>query len=452
MKKLLLSTFAILTGIALSAQVSVWDGSYEPFDSIHAGSVDDPILIENAAQLAYMSKMSFCGADLKYWKLTVDIDLDNLEWNPIGHIDFSNCPEFDGYFDGDNHSIYNVSHSLFYYTYNGYIKNISVRNSDVNIQNRHGDFGVVAPHVPLIENCHNYGNITIDGTYYSSIGGVAGYCDTIINCSNHGTITVVGENSGYLYVGGVAGEAFFADMVYNSGDLHVEAPDFNNCRVGGVCAMIYNTVSNSYNIANVDVNDNDSYVGGIAGDIKFYTASPYHDNISINNCYNAGNINAINPGGILAKTDYNNVVINVGNSYYINSIQSINGYGTPKSESEMKSAAFVSLLNNGGDVYAFDELGTNNGYPIFAQYYAIDENETDNGLAVFPNPTSGIITINSESLAHVEVVNIFGQTVIKEHCSGGNITIDLAEQPAGIYFLNLTDDKGKMSVKKVMKE
>ena len=32
--------------------LSVWDGSVEPWDTIHAGTANDPILIENAAQLA----------------------------------------------------------------------------------------------------------------------------------------------------------------------------------------------------------------------------------------------------------------------------------------------------------------------------------------------------------------------------------------------------------------
>ena len=92
MKKHLLAIIITLIGIALNAQVSVWDGSYDPYDTIHAGTEDDPILIENAAQLAYMSQLIYCSQDPKYYKLTTDIDIDHKPWCPIGN-NGTSCPE-----------------------------------------------------------------------------------------------------------------------------------------------------------------------------------------------------------------------------------------------------------------------------------------------------------------------------------------------------------------------
>jgi hypothetical protein len=94
-------------------------------------------------------------------------------------------------------------------------------------------------------------------------------------------------------------------------------------------------------------------------------------------------------------------------------------------------------------------------YPLKAGQTSLFDDSGDNAeplVSIHPNPTSGTVSIKADNLTKVEVLNVMGQTVLKSDCSGSNVTIDLTEQPAGIYFLNLTVDKGKMSVKKVMKE
>jgi hypothetical protein len=523
MKKLLLSTFALLTGIALSAQVSVWDGTAEPWTH-GSGTPEDPYLIENAQQLAYLAEKTnesiYDGIEYRVmfadtcFLLTTDLDLGadaGLKWEPIaacGNVWWKG--RFGGHFDGGGHSFSNLTISnetadffgIFGYMDGGSLKNIAVEGneihiphiysyacgqagvvlgygSDVNIENCVNNADVVWDDISMdmsgcilgglfgqlnnstINGCHNNGNLSApsvsaihNGAY---CGGLAGWLNdcTVTNCSNTGDIAIVGGeyfNDRYAIGGGLAG--FMSGTITlcsNTGNVSVNINvwDFGNETVKSVGGMIgyFKTiqVKNCYCVADLSVTGtgDTSYTGGIIGCIAVDTLA-----VTVENCYYSGSLTADTRGGIAGRA---NQLTEVSNCYFINTIAD-NGYGTPKSESEMKSAAFVSLLNNGGDVYAFDELGTNNGYPFFAQYYAIDENETDNGLAVFPNPTSGIVTINSESLAHVAVVNIFGQTVIKEPCSGGDVTIDLSEQPAGIYFLNLTDDKGKMSVKKVVKE
>ena len=135
-------------------------------------------------------------------------------------------------------------------------------------------------------------------------GGIAGECGTVINCSNHGTITINADNLSRCFVGGIAGEALVIEECYNTGDLTVEISNCNNCKIGGISGLIINYMSHSYNTGNITVNCENSYTGGIAGDIT-ENENPLN-NISINSCYNAGNIEAANVGGILAKTDYEN--------------------------------------------------------------------------------------------------------------------------------------------------
>jgi hypothetical protein len=99
MKKLILSLVILVMAASLTAQVSVWDGSYEEFDASNEKGLteDNPILIENAAQLAFMSQQFYSANNKKYYKLTTDIDLNYLPWIAIGLLGNST---FYGYFDG----------------------------------------------------------------------------------------------------------------------------------------------------------------------------------------------------------------------------------------------------------------------------------------------------------------------------------------------------------------
>lgn len=450
MKKILFTMIAMLMTLALNAQISVWDGTYENWDTIHSGTTDDPILIENAAQLARMSQFIYCSQEPKYYKLTTDIDLDNRIWNPIGYIESVSCPEFNGYFDGDNHTIYNPSNTLFYSTYNGYIKNLTTRGSVVYREAEYSKFGLITYWAPLVENCHNYCDIIINAHSYMTAGSIAGECNTIINCSNHGNITINADNLSWCFVGGIAGGADVIEECYNTGDLNIEISNCNKCKIGGISGLIITDISHSYNTGNIMVNCENSYAGGIVGDMN-ESINPLND-IFINSCYNAGNIEAAHVGGIIAKTDYENITINVDNCYYINTIASINDYGSPKSESEMKTQDFVNLLNDGGNFYAMDDLYVNRGFPIFAIYYSVDETVFENNISVYPNPANSVVTISGDNLLKIEIFNIIGQTVFSTICNADENTINIANLNSGIYLIKVGTTNGKEFATRIVKE
>ena len=121
---------------SLTAQVSVWDGSYEEFDTFNEKGLteDNPILIENAAQLAYMSQRAYDPNNCKYYRLTTDIDLANLPWVAIG---IMGVGSFYGYFYGDNHSISRMDYGLFGCA-QGYIKNLTIKDTDIVLDNQMG--------------------------------------------------------------------------------------------------------------------------------------------------------------------------------------------------------------------------------------------------------------------------------------------------------------------------
>jgi hypothetical protein len=82
----------------------------------------------------------------------------------------------------------------------------------------------------------------------------------------------------------------------------------------------------------------------------------------------------------------------------------------------------------------------------------IDETEAAAFAHIHPNPTSGLVTVSAENLKELEVLNILGQPVLKTGCSGESVTIDLAGQPAGVYFIKITDKDGNKYSEKVVRE
>ena len=96
----------------------------------------------------------------------------------------------------------------------------------------------------------------------------------------------------------------------------------------------------------------------------------YDTNVTIENCYVVGTITADTIGGIVAKYGIMGCPkmsrqLTVLNSYYINTVESMNEYGMAVSDDYMKSEEFVAALNADGAVFKMDEDNVNNGYPVF---------------------------------------------------------------------------------------
>ena len=81
-----------------------------------------------------------------------------------------------------------------------------------------------------------------------------------------------------------------------------------------------------------------------------------------------------------------------------------------------------------------------------------EENEAIAFTTLHPNPTTGLITIIGNDLKQAEVLNVLGQRVAMVEGTGETLQIDIAKLPAGVYFVNITDEKGHKCVRKVVKE
>ena len=72
---------------------------------------------------------------------------------------------------------------------------------------------------------------------------------------------------------------------------------------------------------------------------------------------------------------------------------------------------------------------------------------------VYPNPSNGLININStEVITKVIVINVLGETVKSIAADLKQVTIDITDLKSNVYFLQITDDKNHTNIQKIVKE
>lgn len=81
-----------------------------------------------------------------------------------------------------------------------------------------------------------------------------------------------------------------------------------------------------------------------------------------------------------------------------------------------------------------------------AQYgfEGVSENNVSEGFKVFPNPTDGVIIVESSMDGEFRIINIMGQTMMAGPL---NNRIDVSRLPSGIYFITVGNKTQKLMVK-----
>lgn len=79
---------------------------------------------------------------------------------------------------------------------------------------------------------------------------------------------------------------------------------------------------------------------------------------------------------------------------------------------------------------------------------ATDKNEP----LVYPNPSNGLFTLELSGYQNISlaIVNMFGEKVFEEKASYAKFTIDLSNQPAGMYWCQLKGPQGTKNIKLVV--
>ncbi len=215
------------------------------------GTEDSPYLIESLADLIWFrDKVDEQAADGstqfagKYFKLTTNIDLAGINWNPIGSKTDDRRGSFKGVFDGDGHTIFNLyveqagdGLGLFAHTTgNAVIKNLNLENVTVKSTNNSNHVGGLVGNAfasTKIENVHVTGEVYISGRGY--IGGLVGHgyvvMDNVsVKANNGGLIT-----STFWCAGGILGYA--GEGSTNIMNAHVEGVTVTSA-AGGLGAIV----------------------------------------------------------------------------------------------------------------------------------------------------------------------------------------------------------------------
>ena len=280
------------------SEVDVWDGTSVSESLQGSGTLEDPYLIQSAADFAYFAAQlnnaevgqteNFKG---QYFKMTKSIDLGGNLLIAGNHSGWNKYQGFGGTFDGNNCSIRGInvepttgtSSALFgCITAAGTLKNLSVYG---NVKGVGTVGGVVAYQLGAVDNVTSYVTVTAtDGTVGGVVANQESSAGILSNCVNYGNVS----STSYI-VGGVAGSggATITNCV-NWGNVQAGAE-----KIGGIAGetKASGAIEGCTNYGNVTMTvAGKGYVGGIAGNaIK-----------PISNCVNYGTITGVNTTGGIA--------------------------------------------------------------------------------------------------------------------------------------------------------
>lgn len=94
--------------------------------------------------------------------------------------------------------------------------------------------------------------------------------------------------------------------------------------------------------------------------------------------------------------------------------------------------------------YAASLLDPEANYVMVDDHWMVTE-QTDNALVVYPNPTSGRLKVEAESIRRVSVYNALGQCLADFHLEADIFHFDLSHWENGLYLLKVVTEKGTLS-------
>ena len=364
------------------AAENAWDGKTATEPKTGENGV---YLIGTGAELAWFAQKVNGGSTKISGILTADIDLAGYEWTPIG----TASKQFAGTFDGQNHTVDNLSINYSSTTpiplYRGLFGWVSGANvtDRAKIENMTVNGTVVASSTKSVNdayvggiagradyadltNLHANVDVSIKRTSgnYQSVGGVVGgtyYSLNVTNCSNSGNVT------GWRYCAGIVGNISSGNQpstitgCVNTGSI--TAP--STCAAGIVSNLPNGCkVTACYNTGTIKAGGN--YPAGIVG---------YCANSEVRSCFNLGTVTCnttFTYGSVIGTVSSADAVIE--SLYYLEGTCEKGGIGAVKNAEtqtaavrtaeEIANAEFVSTMNTDLAEAAFTSGCTATKHPI----------------------------------------------------------------------------------------
>ena len=79
----------------------------------------------------------------------------------------------------------------------------------------------------------------------------------------------------------------------------------------------------------------------------------------------------------------------------------------------------------------------------------IEEIKSDD-ISIYPNPTNGLVKIQTETNSTIEVINITGKTIKTVKATSQKTEIDLSQENKGIYFVKVFTSNGVRTQKLIL--
>lgn len=248
---------------------SLWNGEAAYNFESGTGTSEDPYIIANAEQLAFFAKtaenVSFSG---QYIKLNANIDLNGMEWMPIG-----NDSAFAGNFDGAGHTVssFKITNPT---AYTGLFGSISGSVSNLKVENFFIGYNIADTSI-------------LGSTTMACSGGLAGSAGSaeITGCSIEEGRLFITASMGVLYTGGCVGRISAAtklNNIYADTDIFCEQyGDGSEVDCGGIAGASAGTrtgaiIENCFSGGGIEVKTKGENmfttnslikVGGVVGDM-----------------------------------------------------------------------------------------------------------------------------------------------------------------------------------------
>ena len=228
----------------LGTPITVYEITFTPATRVFSGgygSESSPYLISSAEQYKSFASNTAYHTSGVYTSLISDLTLSD---------EFNTVSEYNGIFDGANHTISGISRSsALFSTNNGTVKNLTVNSATINLKEP-GSWivGAVADiNTGKIINCHlknstvkaychNYKNSSTAYTSFTAtVGGIVGSnSGTVEYCSVTSSCNIRGEAS--------TKEMFDNGKVFSSDDMTIKA----GINIGGIAGDSSGIISNCY--------------------------------------------------------------------------------------------------------------------------------------------------------------------------------------------------------------
>ncbi len=269
-----------------------------------SGTEKDPYMITSLNNLRNFSKAVNSGEGYagKYISLGRNIDLDGIDWEPVG----TATNAFKGNFNGNNHVISNMTigresepldlqyASLFgYVTNSAEFHNVNLEGVSIFIEPSKSAYAGTLAAFSKVEsgsntgtvfnNCHVQGSINVNTSGSAIAGGLTGFTNqncVIANCGADVEMTLNGGNK-TVNAGGLVGFTSVKGVTINSyslGDVFVSSTGSSSAGgfAGGTNGLIYNC----YSTGNLTTSGSSIKAGGFAGSIAAATSvsSAYYMN------------------------------------------------------------------------------------------------------------------------------------------------------------------------------